>query len=358
MEQLHENQLREAILDHPFWYHRIELGDGFYTPGYVGTEKFLELNLPDDLSGKSVLDIGSYNGLLAFEAERRGADRVLATDLWEGDDRDAALEQGHRRRGFELAREYLDSDVEAQSINLLDVSPETVGTFDIVLCAGVIYRLKQPMVGVENLVSVADERVVVTCMRPRWLDAETPGMEFYEGTERLNDPTIWWMPTQSGLEGMLRTAGCSDTETFFTPPITDDSVPSTESGVVSDAPIEIYRDHQLTESAGEIVPDLVGRGAPDERQDPPYQVNVLYRTDDAVRIMYSAETDHGTVERRQAWVDASEISEPENDSSVENIVDSLVTVYEEEGLQRLTRRIIERLRYGRSPNEYVTHGFV
>lgn len=357
--------LREEILDHEFWYHRIDLGDGFYTPGFVGAEKYLELALPQDLSGKSVLDIGSYNGLFAFEAERRGADRVVATDLWEGDERTDALEQGHRRAGFERARDYLDSDVEAQSINLLDISPETVGTFDIVLCPGVIYRLKTPMVGVENLVSVTRERAVVTCMRPLSPDPETPAMEFYEHGERLNDPTIWWMPTQAGIGGMMRAAGCRQVRTFPVPDVSDDSVPPTEPGFIPDAPVEIYRDHRLTKKVDEIVPDLVGRSAPDQRQGPPYRVNVLYRTDDAVRIMYSSETPEGSVERRQAWIDCSDISAGSGGSGLQetlegtvSLLESAVSISRSEGIRNLTKRALERFRYGYSPTEFVSHGYV
>src|SRR5215210_1776907 len=38
------------------------------------------LQIPGDLSGKSVLDIGAWDGYFSFEFERRGAERVLAID--------------------------------------------------------------------------------------------------------------------------------------------------------------------------------------------------------------------------------------------------------------------------------------
>ena len=63
------------------WWHRIDLGDGRITPGRDATQEKLEtLHLPNSLSGKTVLDIGAWDGFFSFEAERRGAVRVLATD--------------------------------------------------------------------------------------------------------------------------------------------------------------------------------------------------------------------------------------------------------------------------------------
>ena len=38
------------------------------------------LQIPDDLTGWTVLDLGAWHGYFSFECERRGADRVLAVD--------------------------------------------------------------------------------------------------------------------------------------------------------------------------------------------------------------------------------------------------------------------------------------
>ena len=62
-------------------YHRIELAPGVFTPGVNDSGKFLALlELPRDLSGKRVLDLGTRDGYFAFEAERRGAAEVVAID--------------------------------------------------------------------------------------------------------------------------------------------------------------------------------------------------------------------------------------------------------------------------------------
>ena len=87
------------------WYHRIDLGDGIVTPGVDPSPRKLErLRLPADLGGKTVLDVGAWDGFFSFEAERRGASRVLATDsyAWSGVD-------WGTKQGFELARARLGS---------------------------------------------------------------------------------------------------------------------------------------------------------------------------------------------------------------------------------------------------------
>ena len=65
------------------WFHIMDLGQGVVTPGIVdpiGAEHGPRFCVPARLDGKSVLDIGAWDGAWSFEAKRRGAARVLATD--------------------------------------------------------------------------------------------------------------------------------------------------------------------------------------------------------------------------------------------------------------------------------------
>src|SRR5579864_629924 len=74
----------------PEWYHSIELAPGVITPGRVSSEvladRWRALRLPD-LRGKSVLDVGAYDGFYSFSAEAAGAARVVALDhyVWAAD---------------------------------------------------------------------------------------------------------------------------------------------------------------------------------------------------------------------------------------------------------------------------------
>src|SRR5262245_27228110 len=90
------------------WHHSIDLGHGIVTPGGDDSAKKLaRLGLPSSLHGKSVLDVGAWDGFFSFEAERRGARPVLATDsfVWR-----RGCPTG--KRGFELARRVLGSQVD------------------------------------------------------------------------------------------------------------------------------------------------------------------------------------------------------------------------------------------------------
>lgn len=284
----------------------------------------------------------------------------MATDLWDVDDRELAPEQNHRKRGFDLVHEYLDSDVEARSVDLLDLSPEAVdGTFDIVLCPGVLYRLQHPTVGIENLVSVADEQIVVTSLYPRQTFSE-PAMEFYEGPERLNDPSIWWVADEECTAGLFRTMGCDRVETFPLPSdAVDTSTPPVETALVGDRPIDLYRDPGLQERVGRRVVRSTGRRSPEET-DGGEQVPVLYRTDDAARIMYSVVADGGMVEQRQAWVDSDVLSQPENSiaDEVETLVGAGIDALRSEGPVETARRAV-RYALDRQPAmEYGVHAYV
>src|SRR5450631_1341313 len=105
-----EQALREEI-NALRWFHQIDFGNGILSPGWVKASKIRRMERaifgPLNLAGKSVLDIGCWDGAYSIAASRLGAARVLATDhfVWQ---------EGHGdRRAFDLARKHLAPDVEA-----------------------------------------------------------------------------------------------------------------------------------------------------------------------------------------------------------------------------------------------------
>src|SRR5689334_19854227 len=71
-------ELRGLVESVPVWWHAIDLGEGVVTPGTrAWTMETLGVT---DLTGKTVLDIGAWDGYFSFEAERLGASRVVALD--------------------------------------------------------------------------------------------------------------------------------------------------------------------------------------------------------------------------------------------------------------------------------------
>ncbi|HUF60306.1 MAG TPA: methyltransferase domain-containing protein [Actinomycetota bacterium] len=184
------------------WYHRIDLGDGIVTPGVDDTpSRMAPLELPSDLSGKSVLDIGAWDGVFTFEAERRGASRVLATDsyCWSG-------EGWGTKEGFLTASRILGSRADDLEIDVMDLSPEKVGTFDLVLFVGVLYHLRHPLLALERVASVTGDQLIFDSHTAKVEDPD-PVMLFYPGTELNDDPTNWWGANPPAVEAMLRDVG-------------------------------------------------------------------------------------------------------------------------------------------------------
>ncbi|HET9849710.1 MAG TPA: DUF1698 domain-containing protein [Candidatus Dormibacteraeota bacterium] len=195
------DQLRAAV-NRIKWFHRIDLGHGITTPGDDDTPaKLATLGFPADLRGQTVLDIGAWDGFFSFEAERRGASRVLATDwfCWGGPG-------WGTKAGFDLARQALNSSVEDKEIDVLDISPESVGMFDVVLFLGVLYHLRHPLLALERVFSVTREMLILETgvdLNFYW----QPAMAFYPGSEAAGDPTNWWGPNPAAVEAMLKDVG-------------------------------------------------------------------------------------------------------------------------------------------------------
>src|SRR5580698_8038270 len=112
-------QQRVRELRHKF-HSPFDFGDGVVTKPWHVQRRFARrlrlLQLPD-VTGKTVLDIGAWDGYFSFEFERRGAKRVLAVDVWA----DGALE------AFLFAKEHFKSKVEHCYLDAHELSPDLIG---------------------------------------------------------------------------------------------------------------------------------------------------------------------------------------------------------------------------------------
>jgi tRNA (mo5U34)-methyltransferase len=184
------------------WYHTLDLGGGIVTQGVDDTPlRLARLDLPPSLSGRTVLDVGAWDGFFSFEAERRGASRVVASDYysWHG-------AGWGTKAGFELARTALGSRVEDLDLDVMDLSPERAGTFDVVLFLGVLYHLPHPLLALERVASVTRQLLIVETVVDM-VGIRRPAVAFYPGRELNDDPTNWWAPNDAAMHGMLRTVG-------------------------------------------------------------------------------------------------------------------------------------------------------
>ena len=175
------------------WYHTIDLGQGVVTKGIDDTPlRLARIDLPRSLDGRTVLDIGAWDGFFSFEAERRGASRVVATITTRGTGADGA-----RRPGSSSRARTLGSSVEDIDIDVMDLSPERVGTFDVVLFLGVLYHLPHPLLALERVASVTRELLILETVVDM-VGISRPVMAYYPGRDLNGDPTNWWGPKCPG----------------------------------------------------------------------------------------------------------------------------------------------------------------
>jgi tRNA (mo5U34)-methyltransferase len=199
------------------WFHDLDL-QGVRTMPDHPLGSFLdelweqvEPAFPTDMTGKTVLDIGCNAGFYSLRLHARGA-RVT------GIDHDA-----HYLRQARFAAETLGADIEYLQLDAYEV--ERLGRqFDYVLFMGVFYHLRYPLLALDRVARLPRERLVFQSMirgaeGARWLeedypigeaeifeDPRMPAMYFIEHRYAA-DPTNWWVPNESGMEAMLRSAG-------------------------------------------------------------------------------------------------------------------------------------------------------
>ena len=186
------------------WWHSFELPDGKVLRG-VNTLEILRTRLAQfpigaDLRGKRVLDIGCWDGWFSFELERRGAE-VVALDCWDNP-------------RFHEMHSVFNSRVEFRQMDVMEISPDTVGRFDIVLFLGVLYHLKHPLLALEKVCSVTKELAAVDSyvLRDNFELSAQPVLEFYETDEFEGQTDNWVAPNLSCLVAMCRTAGFARAE--------------------------------------------------------------------------------------------------------------------------------------------------
>jgi tRNA (mo5U34)-methyltransferase len=169
--------------------------------------------LPEDLSGRTVLDIGCNAGFYAIAMARRGADRVVAVDA----DPDYLAQA-------RFAADNAGAEIEFRLLSVYDVG--ALGErFDLVLFMGVFYHLRHPLLALDLIHEhVARDLLVFQSMQRGCAEIEPvardypffaeasfdrpgyPKLHFIEHSY-AGDPTNWWAPNRACVEAMLRSAG-------------------------------------------------------------------------------------------------------------------------------------------------------
>lgn len=156
--------------------------------------KWLRFGLPEDMTGKTFLDVGCWEGVMCAEAVERGAERVVGVDLCTSE----PLAVNVEKFGFE----FVQLDVLSEKWLELD-------TFDIVLCSGVLYHVENVISLLFRLRRVTGELLVLeTATREH--DVDAPVLTFKPSDERTNNPSNWWVPNMACLTDMVLACGFAD----------------------------------------------------------------------------------------------------------------------------------------------------
>lgn len=208
-------RIRERVAEID-WYHTLDLPHGVSTSGFVDHRSQVPFyGLPKDMHGLRALDVATWDGFWAFEMERRGAD-VLAIDIgswYEADIPRLQLEQiiaegGERKTGagFSLAHELLGSHVRREPLSVYELSPDRVGTFDVVLLSDLLIHLRDPQRALECASRVTKPGGLVIIAEPYNRDLEVFRDVALTQFLSFSDVT-WWMPSTATLRAMMRVAG-------------------------------------------------------------------------------------------------------------------------------------------------------
>ena len=183
------------------WHQRFELVPGVWTPGVSPVPWLCNVaELPTDLSGQRVLDIGTTNAGTAFELERRGAAEVVAVDIF-----------GPEQFGVGALVEFLDSKVQFVQSTVYELADRFPDPFDLVIFWGVLYHLRHPLLALDNVRAVTGrvaslETAVCDGVLPRRLRDERVS-RFYRRDELAGDGSNWFSPTVATLEDWCGSSG-------------------------------------------------------------------------------------------------------------------------------------------------------
>lgn len=201
------------------WFHNLDLRGVQTAPDhFLGDYPRFKFQgfahaLPQDLSGRTVLDIGCNAGFYSLEMKRRGADRVVGIDSDE-----TYLAQAR------FAAEVSNMEIEFHQLSVYDVA-ELGEKFDLVIFMGVLYHLRHPMLALDLIREhVARDLMLFQSMqrgskeifetaqdypfseREIFQSFDFPAAYFIE-KRYSKDPTNWWIPNRSCVEAMLRGTG-------------------------------------------------------------------------------------------------------------------------------------------------------
>ncbi len=216
---LTQEQIEKEVRSLGKWFHNINLKGVYTAPdhflGDYPNNKFRNFasSVPRDLTGKTVLDIGCNAGFYSIEMKKRGASKVIGID---SDD--------HYLAQARFASSVLDVNIEFRNMSVYDVAGFGE-KFDVVIFMGVLYHLRHPLLALDLLYENVVGDILLFQSMQRGSDKVEPVQHDYDFWQTdifqkhdfpqmyfiehrySSDPTNWWIPNRSCIEGMLRSSG-------------------------------------------------------------------------------------------------------------------------------------------------------
>jgi tRNA (mo5U34)-methyltransferase len=214
-----QTDLKAKIAELGPWFHNLDINGVRTAPEhFLGDypafkwRRFRDV-IPEDLQGRSVLDVGCNAGFYSLEMKRRNAGRVLGIDA------DARY---LRQARFAAGQAGLDVDFRQMSVYEVGKLAER---FDLVIFMGVLYHLRHPLLALDLLYEHAvrdgflfqclqrgDERLPMLQEDypfEEWAIFDRPDYPklFFVEERYASDPTNWFIPNKAAVEAMLRSAG-------------------------------------------------------------------------------------------------------------------------------------------------------
>lgn len=205
-----------------YFYHTVDLPGGYgLQKGEWDLREHLDNYLGKiDYAGKRVLDVGTANGCLCFEMERRGAE-VVGYDLSENFDWDGvpynaippyqklAEARVHLRKinnAWWLTHRLLNSRARVVYGTVYDI-PQDMQRFDIAVFGSILLHLRDPFLALQRAAAITDEHIVVTD-------------RYVETTQFMPDPATgqldtWWLFSPDLIVKFLKTLGFANTSVYF-----------------------------------------------------------------------------------------------------------------------------------------------
>ncbi|CAN5201333.1 hypothetical protein BH20ACT16_BH20ACT16_14840 [soil metagenome] len=151
--------------------------------------------VPADLSGKRVLDVGCNAGYDPFMFHMRGAKYVLGCEPF----------QFIQQARF-LERLY-ETGVDFRPLGWQELGPAVQGTFDLVHCHGVLYHDMHPMALLQRLREMLAPGGTLYFGSMMLADPELSEYARFVPGSYYEDATWWWVPGRLAMRWMLESVG-------------------------------------------------------------------------------------------------------------------------------------------------------